>query len=586
VGLPVSSLSLISCPSATLCVATGADAGNDLEVFVSQHPSGGSDAWQGFYPPSLGPFVSGLSCPSVRLCVLGDYAGKIDASTDPLDGGSWRFVRRFPADSLGPVSCPSVHFCATVDGRTIFTSRDPVTASSWHGQVVDKDRRADLTGVSCPAARLCIAADSDGNGLFSRTPTRGGWTTRRSGCVRSGNSRDCYSLQVTCPSVKLCLAFPSQGSEGSAPILVTANPASGWHRARVPRSPITAASCPSARLCLAVTGASGGSRSGYAFTTDDPLHGRWRGRPIARYDVFSGVSCPAASRCFAVDHSGHVFISADPQAGAPPWRAVRIDRTAELVGIACPTTGLCLAIDRKGGVLSSTDPSGGPSAWSRVQLFSGSALLTAITCPSARLCLAAGSDLFTTTDPTGGARAWKAAGLRAGLTTVACASVKLCAAGDLGGTVWSSSAPAGGASAWHRVYEPDTGEETSGVFGLSCPSLGLCVVAYNDQYQDYIGGNISASTDPTGPSSTWQPQRSWDTLGTRYTLGPLVCASTSLCLAVNGNGFFTSTTPTGGPSAWGASEPDLAGDMTAVSCLHNTTTCVAVDDTGHVLTSH
>jgi hypothetical protein len=78
------------------------------------------------------------------------------------------------------------------------------------------------------------------------------------------------------------------------------------------------------------------------------------------------------------------------------------------------------------------------------------------------------------------------------LTAMSCPSASLCVAGDAVGNILTSSDPAGGPDAW-SIAMADPGQ---GIVGVSCPSVSMCVAA------DFAG-NILVSTDPTGGQSGW-----------------------------------------------------------------------------------
>ncbi len=113
--------------------------------------------------------------------------------------------------------------------------------------------------------------------------------------------------------------------------------------------------------------------------------------------------------------------------------------------------------------------------------------------------------------------------------------------------------------------------------GVACPSASLCVAVDSD-------GNVVTSTSPTGGPSAWKVttiDSSWDS-----GLTGVSCPSTSLCVAVDDFGdIFTSSNPGASPPTW---TPLLQADpghaFFSVSCP-STSLCVAVDNVGNVVTS-
>lgn len=76
------------------------------------------------------------------------------------------------------------------------------------------------------------------------------------------------------------------------------------------------------------------------------------------------------------------------------------------------------------------------------------------------------------------------------LLSVSCASASLCIAADDDGAVWSSSAPATGASAWQSA----TVSTGVGIKALECEAPAFCVAT---------GDAIHYSSNPTGGSGAW-----------------------------------------------------------------------------------
>ena len=574
-------LTSVSCPSVRFCMAGGVRGG----LFVSGDPSGGLGAWKAIAARGLYP-----TCPSDRLCLVeGDLghaiAGRLKAITRGSAAGSgWHVTRLNVGQYISRVTCPSVHFCAAVDGNdagSVYTSTDPSRASGWHHHVIGPPGTG-LLGLFCPSAHLCVA-DGGSDVLTSRTPTTGEWSIRRVAGMSAGLDG------VWCRSSRLCLAFSQFGQD-----FVTDNPFGPWHRTNVNGLPVRGVSCPSLSLCVGVTGVGpptnpvvsgpgGPFVSGFELTTNDPLGGHWTSRRIDplprhhRYNGFVAVSCPDSKLCFAVNDAGNLLFSRDPSGGRTAWKAFGIGHLAGLTGISCPSKELCVAFDDRGRVLTSTNPTAGRSAWSVSEINppgSDEGGSTSISCPSVSFCIALyAGRTFVSSDPAGGASAWHRIPITG--VTASCASATLCVIGG-GGYVMSSTDPGGGAGAWHSVTIENS--YYNGIIGSSCPSTKLCVLINGPD------GDVFTSTDPTGPASSWkiQPYVVNDYEST------VECAFPTLCIALplDGPSIYTSTHPTGGRPTWTDATIDRRRALTAISCAPNTTTCVAVDSTGHVTTSH
>lgn len=238
------------------------------------------------------------------------------------------------------------------------------------------------------------------------------------------------------------------------------------------------------------------------------------------------------------------------QCGCAFWlaRAGQI-ATGALEGVSCPSVVLCVAVDNAGEVLTTTDPEAGATGWKPADI-DGARALTGISCPSASLCVGvdSGGNVLTSTDPAGGQDAWtiahvddasNSAAQVSGLTGVSCPSVSLCVAVDGGGDVVTSTAPVGGAGGW-TVFHADNGIEFecyhyggSGpscqpvLVGVSCASGSLCV-AVDD------AGNVISSTAPGSGSSAWGGASPDVSVPAAYSLNGISCPSLSLCVAVDG----------------------------------------------------
>ena len=149
----------------------------------------------------------------------------------------------------------------------------------------------------------------------------------------------------------------------------------------------------------------------------------------------------------------------------------------------------------EGSVFSSTDPAGGASAWSVTDANEGRGAthLTAVSCPSASLCVAvsggygeAAGTVLTSTDPASGrwqrarlggspdlrgvTSAWRAAGSSTprDLQAVSCVAALLCVAGDGGGNILSSTEPTGGGS-----FAATNAAGSVQMTGLTCPTTSV-----------------------------------------------------------------------------------------------------------------
>jgi hypothetical protein len=262
--------------------------------------------------------------------------------------------------------------------------------------------RGSIDGVSCATELLCVAVGYEGGVWVSTDPADGHWTVGDTG---HGSP---HLTAVSCPSTSLCVAV--SGGTGPLPgrIYTTTDPTSGvWQETRLANPPdLRAVSCAGPSACVAV------AKAGRIFTTIDPTGGAsaWgeAASPTAR--DLEGIAC-LPTLCVAGDGGGNILTSTDPTAGAP-FTAANADGSVQITGVSCPTTTACVAVDNNADVLTSTAPTGGPTAWTFENLvpfeaeppdhgqFVKNALFDA-SCGSPSLCVLVGaaSRIFTSTEP-------------------------------------------------------------------------------------------------------------------------------------------------------------------------------------------
>lgn len=293
-------------------------------------------------------------------------------------------------------------------------------------------------------------------------------------------------------------------------------------------------------------------------------------------------------------------------AAASPWTLRRLppkpleggSDPVALRGVSCPSESLCVAVGALDTIAFSQSPTGGADRWhvgyptydepkqscleEEVPAASCSyprGALDAVSCSTESLCVAVGYEgsVYVSTDPTGGASAWSVADVNDGrnathLTAVSCPSASLCIAvsggfGEAAGRVLTSTAPASGR--WQTTQLADSPD----LRGVSCATPSLCVAVAK-------GGRIFVSGDPTGGASAWREASS----PTPRDLEAASCVAAPLCAAGDAGGnILTSTDPTGGASF---AETNTAGSVqiTGLTCP-TATRCVAVDNNADVLTS-
>jgi hypothetical protein len=334
---PVSaSLTGVSCPTESLCVAVGA-----LNTLASSRaPTGGPGRWQVVHPPP--PVGPGKTC----------IAGEPDCNE--------------PKSALRAVSCASQSFCVVVtyDGF-VYVSTDPTGgADAWSSMKVRDDAGAiHLTSVSCPTPSFCAAVSggykASGKVLTSTDPVSGSWQA-----TQLGNPLDLRG--VSCGTPTLCVAVGSGGR-----LFVSTNPTGGaasWRDAGTPAGPgdLEGVDCVSTLLCAA------GNMGGNILTSTNPVGATsWREGNAGGSVLITDISCPTAERCLAVDNNGDVLTSTDPTAGTGSWQFENLipfpdpelgqrPRNA-LFGASCGSPSFCALVGSDGRIFTSTDPFSPPT---------------------------------------------------------------------------------------------------------------------------------------------------------------------------------------------------------------------------------
>jgi hypothetical protein len=563
-------LAAISCPSSSLCVALDG-SGN---VLSSDSPLAGT-GWRIAHLESVegSPLLPvnslAISCPSVRLCVATDSDGNVLWSRDPGGGaGAWRRVHLLditpnplPApDDIGftGISCPSVKLCVAVDGSgQALTSTDPTgPRHAWKARSIDPDQTVvgTLSGISCPSTNFCAAADYSGNVVISRNPG-----ARRPSWLISSVGTSARLTAISCASLSLCVVATGTGVRSST---APGGGPSAWKATNVDGSPVAyidGLACAGPSLCTAI------DSLGSIFLSDDPVAGAptWSNPandPAAAGQIppvpgGAGMSCISATACVAVDAFGDAFIY-DGNAPTSAWRITPIDATDPISAITC-RAGPCVAVDAAGDVLTSNQPAR-INSWAFRNVDAHA--LNALACPSAQLCVAVdgAGNVVWSTDPMSATATWTAADADAAapLNSISCPTAQFCAAVDSDGDVITSTNPAGGGASWSAAYVDDTltsDGSSSQLTGISCPTKSLCVAVDS-------AGNIISSTDPTGGAAAWTL---W-AIGNGGFTG-VTCPSASLCVAAASGYLSTSTVPSGGVPNW--SNTAVTQDLSQLLCL-------------------
>jgi hypothetical protein len=306
---------------------------------------------------------------------------------------------------------------------------------------------------------------------------------------------------------------------------------------------------------------------------------------LANPATLSGVRRRIRSALGAVAVLCALAAAVAPAAGAIQWEVTQLNEQPRLYGISCPTPAFCLATGSSGALVSSTDPTGGAAAWSLAYPgstepagsgeFNG-AQARGASCPSTDACVAVSLTglIYSSTDPAGPASAWSVSdvspkGPNTHMYGVSCPTPSLCAAVAFGGRIVTSTKPFAGSPEWKTAELP----EALQLSGISCPGPSLCVAVSRD-------GRIVSSTDPTGGAAAWKTVAQ-PGFGTLY---GVACPSTSLCVTADDHDFFATANPNGEAAEWTTESGVTPLQVTALSCA-STAACAAVDNNADVFTS-
>ena len=302
-------------------------------------------------PFETGADITGMSCPTSGLCAAidqNDTSGHILTSTGPASPStSWQIADMGAFDYPEAVSCASESFCAVADNRgNVLVSTEPTGGiTAWmkvplNAEAVEHETSFGFVDVSCPSASFCAAIDDIGNTFTSTNPTGGieAWTSTPLG--------DTSLEAISCASAALCVITDFHGN-----ILTSTEPTAGaaaWQSAHLDENGLGGVSCPSTSLCVI------GGFFGEIFSSNEPTAGpeAWSSADFDEFSYLLSVSCPLVSFCAAVDSfDGNALTSQDP---FHEWTRQHLSAPEGLFAISCPSAELCVAGGTNGSVVVGT----------------------------------------------------------------------------------------------------------------------------------------------------------------------------------------------------------------------------------------
>jgi hypothetical protein len=270
----------VSCGTRTFCIAVD-DAG--------EASSFNGVTWSAREPTGLAS-LSAVSCVSGFCIAVSDSGG-----ATPYEHGTWGPATRINTSALTSVSCVSLKFCAAVDAANRVQTFNGVRWSAPSTEGVPQATVRGYNSVSCVAPRFCVAVDENGNELFFG---RGGALLHEADVFAITPSSDDRATTATvpltaisCATSALCVAVDEEGNE------VTYTSHGGvrsWSRpGHVDPYRLTGVACTRSGFCLAV------DDDGGTVVYD---HGHWYPPswtvPLA---AIQAVSCVAPASCVLAD---------------------------------------------------------------------------------------------------------------------------------------------------------------------------------------------------------------------------------------------------------------------------------------------
>jgi hypothetical protein len=322
-----SNLASVSCPYGSWCMAVGSWSASQQSPSRTLAEAWNGTGWQILAIPdpagSAASSLTSVSCISATRCMaVGDHASGTFA--EAWNGASWQILTTpaLAASSLTAVSCTSAG-CMAVGGYGTHALAEAWNGASW--QVLETGTpsgttASKLTSVSCTTARRCMAVGyaAAANWLQGQLPIAEVWNGASWQILPTpdplpGQINSFWS--VSCSGAASCMAVGgsevNQGA-GALPSFAEAWNGSNWQLVKAANPPsgrrqLTGVSCTAAARCMAV----GNSTSIEAANGSGPYAEAWNGTSwqlltvpgpsaLAYGPGLAAVSCANSASCIAV----------------------------------------------------------------------------------------------------------------------------------------------------------------------------------------------------------------------------------------------------------------------------------------------
>ena len=427
-------LTSIRCYSAIACVAVGSDSAGQGIATVASFTS---PTWTWSSESIVAPDASGwgmlfaLSCTPLGECqAVGVDKNSQSITTRSLDGGStWSndvvvandgAIGSFGNDPAS-VFCTSASRCITVGTDALsraFYSSSSNAGINWSREalfnVAALPGQGPLSYTSC-SGNLCVAVGSnDHNHSVVSRSTDYGRTWSAETALKSDDSGASYIQGVSCVGPTLCVVVGWDNL--SRPVFSRSIDAGRtWSTERSIATDFSSVgflnhvSCPNVHRCIAV----GWDGQGQAVTTHSLDGGKTFARETTvtsdatRSGFLYSISCPRSTYCVAVGRDDQFKgVAAYSTNGGIGWSGLITltsvtKGTGALEDVSCPSVTLCIGVGGTGtgaGASVTSRSTDGGKTWSHESTVALDTtkfgLLTSVSCPSATLCVAGGTDGF------------------------------------------------------------------------------------------------------------------------------------------------------------------------------------------------
>jgi hypothetical protein len=516
-------LTSVSCVSSTFCTAVGWSVGPDSGSQATMALVWNGTAWSVEPTPVLtgNSVLDGVSCATSTECEAVGNSGGLPLA-ESWNGSAWT-VQTIPqpagatSSSLSSLSCVTDGSCSAVGSYSGASGTDSFAESwdgaSWALQPVPEPAgttSSQLSAVSCTGTgTLCTAVGGydagTGSLTLAETWNGAGWLVQPT--PSPGETGSSSLSGVSCAAGSQCQAV---GTDSANNAIAEGFSGTSWipesiHDGGFKAEDMSGVSCTSTSDCQGVGQYSGENLadgwSGSAWSLEVQSL-EWIQGYFEVSSSLQGVSCPAATKCFAVGTSDYVdpgneldgpFLAIETWDGSS-WTKQLIFDIGSLNGISCPTKRACTAVGTSPQVGGAIVEAFNGSTWTlqtpAVPEGGKNTKLAAVSCVSAASCIAVGSYTDSSRSKIALVENWNGTSWKVQptpaptgatatrLTGISCAQVSACTAvgwytngvGDA-----ESLAESWNGTTWTIEPVPTpNGSSSSKLNGVSCPSPTAC----------------------------------------------------------------------------------------------------------------